>query len=84
MYTQAQSQSTNRRHHQPSLPIYANEGLSSKKTCLVIITVVGCIAILWPKVFYPMMFASAPTGAIGKNNKGPGGEYIYIVFKFVY
>ncbi|XP_046810269.1 uncharacterized protein LOC111687629 isoform X6 [Lucilia cuprina] len=79
MHTQAQAQSTNRRQQpQPSLPIYANEGLSPKKTALIIVTVVGCIAILWPKVFYPMMFASAPTTATGKTNikqghGGPGG-----------
>ncbi|KAI8128551.1 hypothetical protein FF38_11414 [Lucilia cuprina] len=79
MHTQAQAQSTNRRQQpQPSLPIYANEGLSPKKTALIIVTVVGCIAILWPKVFYPMMFASAPTAATGKTNikqghGGPGG-----------
>lgn len=80
MSTQAQTQSTNRR--QPSLPIYANEGLSPKKTALIIVTVIGCIAILWPKVFYPMMFASAPSTATGKSNvkegqRGPGGKYKY-------
>lgn len=79
MQAQAQSQSTNRRQQQPSLPIYAAEGLSPKKTALIIVTVVGCIAILWPKVFYPMMFASAPTGATTKSNikdgqRGPGGK----------
>ncbi|KAM7342493.1 RIC3 acetylcholine receptor chaperone isoform 3-T4 [Cochliomyia hominivorax] len=77
MHTSSQTQSTNRRPP-PSLPIYANEGLSPKKTALIIVTVVGCIAILWPKVFYPMMFASAPTAASGKTNikeghRGPGG-----------
>ncbi|KAM7342498.1 RIC3 acetylcholine receptor chaperone isoform 8-T9 [Cochliomyia hominivorax] len=76
MHTSSQTQSTNRRPP-PSLPIYANEGLSPKKTALIIVTVVGCIAILWPKVFYPMMFASAPTAASGKTNikeghRGPG------------
>ncbi|XP_065369372.1 resistance to inhibitors of cholinesterase protein 3 isoform X2 [Calliphora vicina] len=73
MHTQAQSQSTNRRQHEPSLPIYANEGLSPKKTFLVIITVVGCIAILWPKVFYPMMFASTPTAGKSNIKGGAGG-----------
>lgn len=78
MPAQAQTQSTNRRQ-QPSLPIYVNEGLSPKKTALIIVTVVGCIAILWPKVFYPMMFATAPSAATGKSNvkeaqRGPGGK----------
>lgn len=30
-------------------------GLGPKKTFLVLFTVVGCIAILFPKIFYPMM-----------------------------
>lgn len=82
MHSSAQTQSTNRRTQpQHSLPIYANEGLSPKKTALIIVTVVGCIAILWPKVFYPMMFASAPAAATGKTNikeghRGPGGEFL--------
>ncbi|XP_034120669.1 uncharacterized protein LOC117578577 isoform X8 [Drosophila guanche] len=36
------------------------EGMTPKKTALIIVTVIGCIAILWPKVFHPMMFGSAP------------------------
>lgn len=34
--------------------------LGTKKTMLVMITVVGCIAILWPKVFYPMIVGPTP------------------------
>lgn len=30
-------------------------GLGPKKTFLVLFTVVGCIAILFPKIFYPMI-----------------------------
>lgn len=43
-------------------------GLGPKKTFLVLFTVVGCIAILFPKIFYPMIFDSP-------NNKmrGPPG-----------
>ncbi|CAD7078391.1 unnamed protein product [Hermetia illucens] len=33
-------------------------GIGPKKTFFVLMTVVGCIAILWPKVFYPMMMGS--------------------------
>ncbi|XP_022221598.1 uncharacterized protein LOC111073549 isoform X5 [Drosophila obscura] len=36
------------------------EGMTPKKTALIIVTVIGCIAILWPKVFHPMMFGSVP------------------------
>lgn len=34
-------------------------GLGPKKTFLVLFTVVGCIAILFPKIFYPMMIGPA-------------------------
>ena len=34
-------------------------GLGPKKTLLVIVTVVGCIAILFPKIFYPMITGPA-------------------------
>ncbi|XP_032590223.1 resistance to inhibitors of cholinesterase protein 3 isoform X15 [Drosophila grimshawi] len=54
------------------------ESMSPKKMGIIaIVTVVGCIAILWPKVFHPMMFGSAPP--IKPNFKdqqqrgGPGG-----------
>uniref|UniRef100_A0A1B0GC77 Resistance to inhibitors of cholinesterase protein 3 N-terminal domain-containing protein n=1 Tax=Glossina morsitans morsitans TaxID=37546 RepID=A0A1B0GC77_GLOMM len=58
-----------------SHPIYLNEGLSSKKTVLIIVTVVGCIAILWPKVFYPMMFGGSKTVKtdLKETQRGPGG-----------
>ncbi|XP_020713442.1 uncharacterized protein LOC101454669 isoform X3 [Ceratitis capitata] len=50
-------------------------GLSPKKTAVIIVTVVGCIAILWPKVFYPMMFGGSAPAKIGnlKDQRGPGG-----------
>nr|XP_013118989.1 unnamed protein product [Stomoxys calcitrans] len=60
-----------------SHPIYLNEGLSPKKTALIIVTVVGCIAILWPKVFYPMMFGgngvATNKGNMKEPHRGPGG-----------
>ncbi|CAG9805720.1 unnamed protein product [Chironomus riparius] len=34
-------------------------GLGPKKTLLVIVTVVGCIAVLFPKIFYPMITGPA-------------------------
>ncbi|KAG5891676.1 hypothetical protein JTB14_020094 [Gonioctena quinquepunctata] len=34
-------------------------GLSPRKTMLVLVIVVGCFAVLWPKVFYPMLVGSA-------------------------
>ncbi|XP_061396506.1 uncharacterized protein LOC133332144 [Musca vetustissima] len=75
MATTRQEQSQQQR--KPSHPLYANEGLSSKKTALIIVTVVGCIAILWPKVFYPMMFGGSAVATTKANikepHRGPGG-----------
>ncbi|XP_030388417.1 uncharacterized protein LOC115634690 isoform X2 [Scaptodrosophila lebanonensis] len=51
-----------------------NEGMTPKKTALIIVTVIGCIAILWPKVFYPMMFGGTPPKQNLKDQRGgPGG-----------
>lgn len=60
----------------PSNYGYINEGLSSRKTAIIIVTVVGCIAILWPKVFYPMIFggSSSKTDPF-TDKKGLGGMY---------
>ncbi|XP_017126484.1 uncharacterized protein LOC108145518 isoform X5 [Drosophila elegans] len=41
-------------------PPVVDEGMTPKKTALIIVTVIGCIAILWPKVFHPMMFGGVP------------------------
>lgn len=30
-----------------------------KKTMFILVIVVGCFAVLWPKVFYPMLVGSA-------------------------
>lgn len=45
-------------------------GLGPKKTFAVIFIVVGCIAILVPKIFYPMI-VGAP---VGKDAR-PGSKY---------
>lgn len=59
-------------HHQQ------DGGLGPKKTLFVLVTVVGCIAILWPKIFYPMMFSSPEVPPVKNNfmNKDlrPGGK----------
>lgn len=33
--------------------------IGPRKTMFVLVVVVGCFAILWPKVFYPMLVGSA-------------------------
>ncbi|KRF79947.1 resistance to inhibitors of cholinesterase protein 3 isoform X9 [Drosophila virilis] len=53
------------------------ESMSPKKMGIIaIVTVVGCIAILWPKVFHPMMFGGAPPKPSFKDQPqrgAPGG-----------
>lgn len=53
-------------------------GLGPKKTALVLFTVVGCIAILFPKIFYPMI--------VGPPNmkdatRGPPSEFLMKIFE---
>lgn len=55
-------------------PLAGEDGLSTKKTALVIVTVVGCIAILWPKVFYPAIFGSSDAGDGGHKTTPYKGE----------
>lgn len=60
-------------------------GLGPRKTLFVLVTVVGCIAILWPKIFYPMMFGTTvevpPTKAnYNAKDMRPGGEYQFFHF----
>ena len=35
-------------------------GFSSGKTVMVLAIVAGCFAVLWPKIFVPMIFGEAP------------------------
>ena len=35
-------------------------GFSSGKTVMVLAIVAGCFAVLWPKIFVPMLFGEAP------------------------
>nr|XP_036223617.1 uncharacterized protein LOC106627225 isoform X5 [Bactrocera oleae] len=65
-----------RSQRRPSSHLFQmQDGLSPKKTAVIIVTVIGCIAILWPKVFYPLMFGSNVPAKSGnlKDQRGPGG-----------
>lgn len=57
--------------------------LGPRKTIFVLATVIGCIAILWPKIFYPMMFGNAEVpiknNYINKDIK-PGGKLTIITY----
>lgn len=57
--------------------------LGPRKTIFVLATVVACIAILFPKIFYPMMFggSEAPikNAYINKDMK-VGGELFQLIF----
>lgn len=62
--------------------------LGTKKTILVIATVVGCIGILWPKIFHPMLIgggsSSTETPLPPLKERGPGEltcqlQHVFIV-----
>jgi hypothetical protein len=38
-------------------------GLNGKKTVVVLVIVAACFAVLWPKIFVPMIFGEAPSPA---------------------
>lgn len=58
---------SNSRQQPPASVSPAEEmGIGPKKTALILFTVVGCIAILFPKIFYPMM-----VGPTQKGNRDP-------------
>lgn len=61
-------------------------GLGPKKTLFVMVTVIGCIGILWPKLIYPMMFAAqAPAKVPVKDYRaGPGGEMMTFLMYFFF
>lgn len=46
--------------------------LGPKKTILVIATVVGCIGILWPKVFHPILVGPNASGSTTDDMLPPG------------
>lgn len=61
---QQQQQQQQQRHTSPAEEM----GLGPKKTILILCTVVGCIAILFPKIFYPMLFSASLDPSRGPPN----------------
>lgn len=57
----------NSRHSEPT-----GGTLGPRKTLIIMVTIVGCIAILWPKVFYPMMVGPTQTKTVIKDHRGSG------------
>ncbi|KAF5303648.1 hypothetical protein FQA39_LY09895 [Lamprigera yunnana] len=45
-------------NYQPRSPKMSNNDLGTKRTLIVLVIVVGCFAVLWPKVLYPMIVGS--------------------------
>jgi len=43
------------------------------KTVFILAIVVGCFAILWPKIFYPMLLSSLSMSSGGISGGGGGG-----------
>lgn len=54
----------------------SSTGLGTKKSVFVLITVVGCIAILWPKILYFAMFGGGQQTAktFVKDHRSGTGE----------
>lgn len=53
-------------------------GLGTKKSVFVLITVVGCIAILWPKILYFAMFGGQTNNkAFIKDHRSGTGEHSF-------
>ncbi|XP_052894602.1 mucin-17 [Anopheles moucheti] len=50
----------------------SNTGMGPRKTMIIMVTVVGCVAILWPKVFYPMMVGNGQNKNVIKDHRGAG------------
>ncbi|XP_040153537.1 uncharacterized protein LOC120894783 isoform X3 [Anopheles arabiensis] len=50
----------------------SNSGMGPRKTMIIMVTVVGCVAILWPKVFYPMMVGNGQNKNVIKDHRGAG------------
>lgn len=67
-----------------SAPIIESPAIGPKKTLFVMVTVIGCIAILWPKVFYPMMMAPAPAKNIIKDHRGSGESFAITIYSQKY
>lgn len=60
-------------------PTTAEEmGLGPKKTALILFTVVGCIAILFPKIFYPMI-----VGVPKENMRGPPSKCLDTILNLI-
>jgi hypothetical protein len=51
-------------------------GLGPKKTALILFTVVGCIAILFPKIFYPMIVG--PPKDMSRLPPSKSSQFIFI------
>uniref|UniRef100_U5EU34 Putative receptor associated protein ric-3 n=1 Tax=Corethrella appendiculata TaxID=1370023 RepID=U5EU34_9DIPT len=50
-----------------------SHGLGPKKTLIIMVIIVGCIAVLWPKIFYPMLISSGHNKNNVIKDHRPGG-----------
>jgi len=56
------------RSHSPPPPEQTNDSLSTSKSILIIALVLGCFAVLWPKIFYPMLVGSRVASNSGRQD----------------
>lgn len=63
-------------YHKMATTTAPSTGLGTKKSVFVLITVVGCIAILWPKILYFAMFGGGQqtTKTFVKDHRSGTGE----------
>ncbi|XP_017768528.1 PREDICTED: uncharacterized protein LOC108556776 isoform X2 [Nicrophorus vespilloides] len=54
----AQSATSSHQQQTPSKAANGGVDIGPKKTAFIVFVVVACFAVLWPKVFYPMMFGT--------------------------
>jgi hypothetical protein len=52
------------------------------KTIFILAIVVGCFAVLWPKLFYPMLQASLSARNHIDNSQGETNEWVRSIFKY--
>jgi hypothetical protein len=52
------------------------------KTICILAIVAGCFAVLWPKLFYPMLQASVNTRNPIDNSQGKTNEWVRSIFKY--
>lgn len=57
-----------------------NLDLGPRRSMFVLVVVIGCFSILWPKVFYPMLVGNANQQAKPSPIDRTSGKWLFIFF----